>query len=129
MHFKEIEIETNKDQKRVVVMKENNKNKLIPSILELQPVATASGEDADNPILQLQLAMATSSINHEYARIEYDESPDLEKREELLDFMNECRSKYFDAREKLLTYNPDAVSQFEKDLLLQKKNTLNRYDA
>lgn len=105
------------------------KDKMNLSILELEPVATATGADSDNPVLQLQLTMATTSINHEYARMEYDESPDLEKREELLDFMNDCRNKYFDAREKLMTYNPDAVGQFEKDLLLQKKKTLNRYDA
>lgn len=110
-------------------MKDEYKNRINPSILELEPVVTATGEDADNPVLQLQLTMATSSINHEYARMEYDESPDLETREELLDFMNDCRSKYFDAREKLLHYNPESVAQFEKDLLLQKKKTLNRFDA
>lgn len=87
-----------------------------------------SSEERD-PILQVQLAMATSSINHEYARMEYDESSDTERREELLHYMDDCRQKYDEAREQLTKMSPTTVEQFERDLAYQKRTTLHQYHA
>lgn len=90
---------------------------------------TVTSEKANDPILELQLSMATSSINHEYARIEYDETTDAERRETLLDYMDQCRAKYTDARTKLTTMSPSIVDQFEAELVQQKKMTLSQYHA
>ncbi|MBI2344387.1 MAG: hypothetical protein HYV02_08665 [Deltaproteobacteria bacterium] len=86
---------------------------------------TTFSQRKKDPILELQLSMAASSINHEYARIEYDETPDRERREQLLDYMEECRSKYVDAREQLQMMSPSTVDRFEAELIQQKKMTLN----
>lgn len=100
-----------------------------PSI-DLQPVArpTAS-ETVKRQLLELQLRMATCSINHEYARMEYDDLKDVERRDELLDYMHECRSKYLEARTELEAYDPYALADFEADLMRQKQTTLGCYQA
>jgi hypothetical protein len=54
---------------------------------------------------------------------------ELERREELLRYMDDCRSKYVQARDRLATMAPGTVDQFEKELALQKQTTLHRYDA
>jgi len=83
----------------------------------------------EEKVLELQLTMATTSINHEYARIEFDDSIDYEKKEELLNYMSECRGKYLEARGMLATYNPLVLETFERDLVLQKLATITRYQA
>ena len=80
-------------------------------------------------ILNLQLVMATTSVNHEYARIEYDETGDLERKEELMHYMSECRDKYDEAREELVNTNPLVLETFESDLARQKHSTMVHYHA
>jgi hypothetical protein len=82
-----------------------------------------------NVLLDLQLKMATSSINHEYARLEFEDIDCSQRKEELLDYMSECRAEYFKAREDLEKYDPFAVIEFEKDLMHQKKAALSQYHA
>lgn len=101
---------------------------------EEQPLAvtvseTLPSEHAQNPILQLQLTMATNSINHEYARIEFDDTDNSERREELLEFMSLCRQKYFEARQSLEVHDPNALQEFEADLMRQKVETLGHFNA
>ena len=79
--------------------------------------------------LELQLKMATSSMNHEYARMEYDDTADRERKQELLDFMHDCRVQYFEARHTLERHNPYAVSDFEQDLMRQKQTIITQYNA
>ena len=86
-------------------------------------------EEDRKALLELQLLMATSSINHEYARLEFEDTADQERRDELLDFMNECRTKYFEARKDLESYDPYAVMEFEQDLIHQKQVTMGHYSA
>lgn len=81
-------------------------------------------EEAHKQLLELQLKMATSSVNHEYARIEFDDIDDRERRDELLEYMHECRRNYFEARTALSTYDPYALADFEADLMRQKQMTL-----
>lgn len=117
-------------------MKERKK-KMEDPLLMIEPLAQSVVENLDetmvnhseNPILQLQLTMATSSINHEYARMEFDETKDNDRQEQLLEYMADCRDKYFEARESLLNYDPNAVHDFEADLLRQKRETLHRFNA
>ena len=73
--------------------------------------------------------MATTSVNHEYARMEYEESIDWEKREDLLKYMAECRQKYDEAREELACFNPLVLETFESELAMQKRSTMVHYHA
>lgn len=113
-------------------MKKKIKEKLGDRFLMIEPMAGTSVEkdgETDNQVLQLQLTMATSSINHEYARLEFDDTIDQDQKEALLDYMNECRQKYFEARQSLMTYDPNAAAEFEKDLLMQKKKSIGQFNA
>ncbi|MBI4124501.1 MAG: hypothetical protein HY466_01040 [Deltaproteobacteria bacterium] len=114
-------------------MKKSKQTQVEDSFLMIEPLAVTAvenaGEGDDNPVLKLQLTMATNSINHEYARMEFDDTLDADRKEELLEYMTACRQKYFEARESLVTYDPHAVSEFEADLLQQKFKTLNRFNA
>ena len=87
----------------------------------------------ENPVsehhLELQLKMATSSMNHEYARMEYDDTRDRERKQELLEFMHDCRMQYFEAREGLVVHDPYALLDFEMDLLRQKQTIVTQYHA
>lgn len=86
-------------------------------------------ERHEEKMLELQLTMATTSINHEYARMEFDDSADYERKEELLNYMSECRGKYLSARNELAKFNPMVLETFERDLLLQKLTTIKTYHA
>lgn len=80
-------------------------------------------------ILNLQLVMATTSVNHEYARIEFEESKNIERKEELNYYMSDCRTKYDEAREELACVNPLVLETFEMELALQKQTTMVHYHA
>lgn len=98
--------------------------------LRIVPIATSSfSEERQKAFMELQLAMATSSINHEYARMEFEDTDDRTKQEELLLYMQECRTRYFEARESLERFDPEAVLAFERDLLKQKMQTMTEYNA
>ncbi len=98
--------------------------------LRLVPIAAPTmTEEKRKGLMELQLQMATSSINHEYARMEFDDTADREKREELLEYMHDCRLKYFEARGTLEQQDPYAVLDFERDLMKQKQQTLTQYNA
>lgn len=103
-------------------------SKIIVTIDDLCDSLSESEVD-EEILLELQLTMATTSINHEYARIEFDESNDYERREELLNYMSECRGKYLSARNELAKYSPSLLESFEKDLILQKLATITVYHA
>lgn len=114
-------------------MKDDFKKKMDDKFLMIEPIVTQQDEssdgEADNQVLQLQLTMATSSINHEYARLEFEETADTDQKEALLNYMNECRKKYFKARSSLVTYDPQAAQEFEADLFMQKKRTMGQFNA
>ena len=83
-------------------------------------------------LLGLQLRMVTNSINHEYARIELDDDDsddDLERRDELLEYMQLCHHQYLEARSKLQKYDPHALADLEADLIRQKQSTIAPYQA
>ena len=94
------------------------------------PVALPNAtEDAQKRLLELQLKMATSSINHEYARLQFDEIDDRAERADLMDFMQDCHHQYHEARTELLAYDPYALADFEADLMRQKQTTITHYSA
>lgn len=111
-----------------------NDNKFSPSdeepIISIAPIdLEGRSERLRKTLLELQLMMATSSINHEYARMEFEDADSHEKKEELLEYMNDCRTQYFRARSDLEKVDPYALIEFEKDLLRQKNSTLTHYNA
>ena len=72
-------------------------------MIRILPLARDGAPDAaKKQLLELQLKMATSSINHEYARMEYDDADDRERRDDLLEYMHDCRRQYFEARGETL---------------------------
>jgi len=91
-------------------------------------IAEAS-ENAQKRLLDLQLKMAASSINHEYARQKFDEIADRTEREDLLDYMNDCHREYNEARAQLAAFDPYALADFEADLIRQKQTTVAHYSA
>ncbi|MBI2092223.1 MAG: hypothetical protein HYT75_04430 [Deltaproteobacteria bacterium] len=99
------------------------------SIREIDNKTEAVPAGSREHILNLQLVMATTSVNHEYARVEYEESSDIERKEELLRYMTECREKYDGAREELACFNPLVLETFESELAMQKRSTMVHYHA
>lgn len=97
--------------------------KIVPMSLDHLP------DSQRKAIMELQLTMATSSINHEYASIEFGGTPDKQRQEELLAYMHDCRTKYLEAREVLERFDPMAVANFEQDLMKQKLETMTEYNA
>ncbi len=107
-------------------MKQTIENEKSFSIMPI--IDEKSSPEKKQALLDLQMKMATSSINHEYARMAFEDvKHDLEKKEELLAYMDECRSQYLEARENLERHDPFGLLEFEQDLIRQKKETLNQY--
>lgn len=106
----------------------NEGTKIVISLDDLTDELSEEGVPEEK-MLELQLTMATTSINHEYAKLEFEDSIDYERKEELLAFMSECRGKYLDARKQLANYNPVALETFERDLILQKLANITHYHA
>lgn len=97
--------------------------------MELHQSEIVTAKNGKDALLELQMAMATSSINHEYARIEFEDSIDAERKDELVQFMEECHKKYTEARERLAVHSPQTLESFEKDLAHQKQSTITHYNA
>ena len=91
--------------------------------------AAGAADEIQKKLLELQLKMAACSINHEYARIEFEEVDDYSSRQELLDYMGDCRNEYILARTSLEVYDPYALEEFEADLMRQKQAALPHYNA
>ncbi len=101
-----------------------------PDEVSLDPNNAEKNESGSREhLLGLQLQMATTSVNHEYARMEFDETGDYERKEELMNYMTECRQKYDEARDELSCWNPLILEDFENDLKFQKMTTLKHYHA
>ena len=100
-----------------------------PITVNLVEEENSQDPEGENPVLKLQLIMATNSINHEYARMEFEDTADQDRQEQLLEYMSNCREQYLEARGSLVNHDPGAVAEFEADLLQQKMKTLNRFTA
>lgn len=112
------------------MMRDNDFSSLGDAQINLQPVnfsGEASSEDARKQLLELQMKMATCSINHEYARLEFEALENVQRKEDLLDFMHDCRCQYFEARSELVNFDPYALDDFEKQLMRQKQMTFTNY--
>lgn len=115
--------------KEIKNKKFEREEKMIIRLDDLDEEELSLDERQEEKVLELQLTMATTSINHEYARIEFEEADDYARREELLSYMSECRGKYLAARGELENYNPAVLEDFERNLTLQKLATITHYHA
>jgi hypothetical protein len=85
----------------------------------------ASQEKTD--LVNLQMILATSSMNHEYARKAFEKTRSFARRQELLVKMSNLKNMYFAARDRLSANHPDRVEAIEKELSFQKQVVLSEH--
>lgn len=78
-------------------------------------------------LANLQMVLVTSSMNHEYARQEYDQAKSYQRKQELLGRMSDLKQLYFQVRQSLSLTHPEKLEELEVDLLFQKQAVLNEY--
>ena len=81
----------------------------------------------NSEIVDLQMKMAMTSVNHEYTRKAYDKTRSFMKRQELLLKMAELKQLYFSARDKLAALQPQCLETIENELAYQKQVVLADY--
>lgn len=82
----------------------------------------ASQEKSD--LVNLQMILATSSMNHEYTRKAYEKTRSFARRQELEVKMANLKNMYFAARNRLSVNHPDRVEAIERELSFQKQAVL-----
>jgi hypothetical protein len=78
-------------------------------------------------LVNLQMILATSSMNHEYARKAFEKTRSFARRQELLVKMANLKNMYFAARDRLATNHPDRVEAIERELSFQKQVVLSEH--
>lgn len=89
----------------------------------LKPSEELTGKDLNN----LELLLTTTSMNHEYARKEFEKSDSYARQQELLSKMSQLKNLYFIAREKLARFHPEKLGKIEGDLQKQKSEIFTEY--
>lgn len=87
--------------------------------------ASSNAEKVD--LVNLQMVLATSSMNHEYMRKAYEKANSHAKKEELLNQMSNLKNVYFAARDKLALHHPERLEAIEKELNYQKQAVLSEH--
>ncbi len=82
---------------------------------------TEVSKGGKSDLVNLQMVLVTSSMNHEYARKAYVKTRSYDKKQELLERMEHLKSLYYNARKQLITCYPDRVSTIETELNAQKQ--------
>lgn len=80
--------------------------------------------EQETDLVNLQMVLVTSSMNHEYARKELDKTRSFDKKQNLLSRMSHLKSLYFEARKRLAKFHPDRLDSLEKELRQQKQTVL-----
>lgn len=75
-------------------------------------------------LVNLQMILASSSMNHEYLRKAFDKTRSFARQQELLIKMANLKNLYFAARNKLATHHPERLEAIEKELSFQKQTVL-----
>lgn len=99
-------------QKKEVVVDEQGVRMQGPSRIETSELA------------DLQLALVSSSMNHEYTRQELEKTHSFDKKELLLARMSQWKDLYFSARNKLAVTHPERLEAIEQELHLEKQIVL-----
>lgn len=96
--------------------------------LEQNEAAMMEAVSQEKPdLVNLQMILATSSMNHEYARKAFDKTRSFARRQELLTKMANLKNLYFAAREKLVVNHPDRLEAIERELNYQKQAVLSEH--
>lgn len=72
-------------------------------------------------LMNLQMVLVTSSMNHEYARRAYEKTCLYDKKQALLERMMNFKTLYFSARDKLALFHPEKLDAIEHELRVQKQ--------
>lgn len=80
--------------------------------------------EGDNDLVNLQMVLVTSSMNHEYTRKALSKTRSYGKREDLLARMSHLKRLYFTARQRLAQLQPERLEALENELRLQKQTVL-----
>lgn len=75
-------------------------------------------------LVNLQMVLVTSSMNHEYTRKELEKCRSYAKQQELLVRMTNLKNLYFAARHKMQITNPEKLKAIEEEIQLQKQTVL-----
>lgn len=86
----------------------------------LRDLATSEKTD----LVNLQMILATSSMNHEYTRKAFEKTRSFARKQELLAKMSNLKNLYFAARNKLAVHNPERLEAIERELSFQKQAVL-----
>ena len=94
---------------------------------EMMNVPTKIQDLGTTDLVNLQMVLVTSSMNHEYARKAYEESHSYATKQELLNSMTNFKEIYFTAREKIASANPELLPSIEEDLKFEKITALTEH--
>ena len=84
-------------------------------------------EDSRPELVNLQMILVTSSMNHEYARKAYESCKIYSRQQELLVRMSHLKNLYFVTRKKLAETYPDRLQAIEEELQFQKQAVFSDY--
>ncbi len=88
------------------------------------PIKAPKEESSKADVMNLQMLMVSSSMNHEYARKEYETTKSFSKKQELMIKMTSLKNLYFTARKKLADSSPERLTVLENELRVQKTQAL-----
>ena len=80
--------------------------------------------EGETDLVNLQMVLVTSSMNHEYARKELEKTRSFDKKQALLGRMSHLKSLYFTARKRLSEFHPERLASLEQELRQQKQTVL-----
>ena len=75
-------------------------------------------------LVDMQLMLVTTSMNHEYSRKEYEKTGSYDRQQELLIRMSQLKELYFSVRDKLSLAYPERLEVIEKELRFEKQTVL-----
>lgn len=84
--------------------------------------------EGETDLVNLQMMLVTSSMNHEYARKELEKTRSYEKGQQLLARMSHLKTLYFTARKRLSQSHPERLETLENELRQQKQTVLSEHD-
>jgi hypothetical protein len=87
---------------------------------EQAPLLIELGEEGKSELVNLQMLLVSSSMNHEYIRKAYEKTRSFDRKQQLLAKMSELKTLYFTARNKLAQNHPERLEAIESELRHQK---------
>jgi hypothetical protein len=85
-------------------------------------------QEGRSDLVNLQMVMVSSSMNHEYVRKAYERCKSYHKQQELLARMSQLKTLYYVARTKLAEAHPDRLEAIEVELSQQKQTVLSDHN-